>query len=263
MGNKKQLSPEEKTLYFDLQADFGLTKHMGGLRATKELIELCHIGKDSHVLEVGCGVGITTSYIAQKIGSRVVGVDVSEGMIKRAKERARRFGVEDRVEFRVADAQSLPFEDNLFEAVVSESVLAFVGDKKKAISEYKRVTKPGGYVGLNEAIWLKTPPKELVEYISRIAKAEFPTSDEWKELLESAGLKDLVAKTYKINMLNEMAEQTRRLDLREYLQAWYRFLLGCIKNPLYRKFAKNALFAPRSILQFLKYVGYGIYVGRK
>ena len=47
-----------------MQASWGLTKHMGGLEATRKLIEACHIDKDSYVLEVGCGVGITACYLA-------------------------------------------------------------------------------------------------------------------------------------------------------------------------------------------------------
>ena len=84
---------------------------MGGLKATRELIELCHIDKDTYILDVGCGAGATPCYLAKRHGCRVVGVDISEGMIDRSNERARREGVEDRVEFRVADAQNIPFED--------------------------------------------------------------------------------------------------------------------------------------------------------
>ncbi|MDI6888137.1 MAG: class I SAM-dependent methyltransferase [Methanocellales archaeon] len=83
---------------------------MGGLKATRELIELCHINKGKYVLDVGCGVGKTPCYVAKMYGCRVVGVDISERMVDRAKERAKREGVENRVEFRVADAQNLPFD---------------------------------------------------------------------------------------------------------------------------------------------------------
>ena len=64
MENKKQILPEEtsglESFYFEFQAEIGFTKHMGGLKATKELIELCHIDKGKYVLEVGCGVGKTS-----------------------------------------------------------------------------------------------------------------------------------------------------------------------------------------------------------
>jgi len=107
--NKKQSSPKEISepepsyYYFELEAYWG-TKHMGGLKATEELIELCHINKGKYILEVGCGVGITACYIAKRYGCRVVGMDISERMIDKSKKRAKREGVEDRVKFTVADA---------------------------------------------------------------------------------------------------------------------------------------------------------------
>jgi len=115
---------EKKQTFFDFAAEVGLTKHLGGLGATEELIELCHIGEGKYVLDVGCGAGVTPCFLAKRYGCRVVGVDISEGMVERSKERAKREGVADGVEFRVADAQDLPFEDDLFDAVITESVTA-------------------------------------------------------------------------------------------------------------------------------------------
>ena len=89
--------------------------------------------------------------------AKVVAIDISRDMVKRAEERAKKKRVKDKVEFRVADAQNLPFEDDLFDAVISESVNAFIEDKQKAINEYKRVVKPGGYIGFNEATWIEMP----------------------------------------------------------------------------------------------------------
>ena len=269
MENKKQLSPEEisevEHPYFELQASWGMTKHMGGLKATGELIELCHINKGKYVLVVGCGVGITPCYLAKRYGCRVVGVDLSERMIDRSNERAKREGVGDRVECRVADAQNLPFEDALFDAVICESVNAFVEDRQRAASEYVRVTKPGGYVGLNECTWIKAPPPRLAEYLSRtLGGAEFPTCDNgWKELLEGSGLRETVARIYKTNALSQWINEVRQFEFLDFLRAWYRFLFLFIKSSACRRFAKEALTMPKSIFRVFKYCGYGIYVGRK
>ncbi|MGQ9629119.1 MAG: class I SAM-dependent methyltransferase [bacterium] len=120
---------------------------MGGLKATRELIELCRVDKNLYVLDVGCGVGITACYMAKECACKLIAIDLSEDMVRRAEERAKRKGVSDKVEFEVADARALPFKNDLFGAVVSESVNAFIENKQKAINEYKRVAKPGGYVG--------------------------------------------------------------------------------------------------------------------
>jgi ubiquinone/menaquinone biosynthesis C-methylase UbiE len=115
----------------------------------------------------------------------VVGVDILEAMVERSRERAKREGVMDRVEFKVADAQNLPFEDSLFDAVITESVTAFPADKQKAVNEYARVTKPEGFVGLNESTWLKyPPPPEMVAWAGQDLGANINplTSSEWAGL---------------------------------------------------------------------------------
>jgi len=239
MGNKKQLSE-------------------------RELIEACHIDKDSHVLDVGCGVGITACYLAKEYGCKVVGLDLSEMMVKRSKERAKRKNVEDKVEFKIGDAQDLPFNDGVFDAVICESVVAFPKDKQKVVSEYARVTKPGGYVGINEVTWVETPPPELIEYLSRaLGGVEFSTPDGWKRLLERAGLAGIVARTYKTSAWRQWASEVRQMDPRDYLGAWGKFFSLCFKSPAVRKWIKEVSTPPRSVFRIFKYFGYGIYVGRK
>jgi len=268
MRNQKQIAPkgtsEPASYYFTLQSSWGLTKHMGGLEATKELIELCHVDKSSYVLDVGCGVGLTPCYIAKEYGCKVVAVDISEEMVKRAEERAKRKGIEDKVEFEVADAQALPFEDDLFDAVISESVNAFIEDKQKVINEYKRVAKVGGYVGFNEVTWIETPPPELVEYLSlALGGAEFLTSEGWKSLLKEAGFSDIIAKTYKTAAWRQWVSEVKEIDIRDFLNAWGKFLLLSFKSQEVRKYIKQICKPPKSIFRIFKYFGYGIYVGRK
>lgn len=253
---------EPRLTIFELQAHLGFTKHMGGLNATQELIELCHVDEGDFVLDIGCGVGLTTCYIAKTIGCRVVGVDISEGMIERSNERAARERVEDRVEFRVADAQALPFEDDLFDVVVGESVLAFTEDQLQAASEFARVAKPGGYVGVNESVWVKDPPSALVAALSRSSgvgiEVLFP--HDLRALLEGSGLRVIVARTHKVTALSDTLSQIRRLGLAGLATAWYRAFRLYISRPGYREFVKEGLSQPKEIVE---YMGYGVYVGRK
>ncbi len=255
---------EPESYYFDLQASWGLTKHMGGLEATRKLIEACHIDKDSYVLDVGCGVGITTCYLARESGCKVVGVDLSEMMIEKSKKKARRKNVEDKVEFKIGDAQDLPFRNGVFDAVISESVVAFSKDKQKVINEYARVTKPGGYVGINEVTWVETPPPELVKYLYRaLGQAEFLYPDGWKDLLEKATLTGVTASVCKTGALRQWISEVRQMDPRDYLGAWGKFFPLFFKSPVVRKWVKEIIIPPKSIFRIFKYFGYGIYVGRK
>ncbi len=267
MGARQELEPgkipEPEPSYFGLQAMWGATKHMGGLKATEELRESCQIDKGKYVLEVGCGTGMTACYLAKRHSCKVVGIDISEGMIDWSKRRAKRAGVEDRVEFRVGDAQNLPFEDALFDAVICESVTAFL-DKQRAISEYARVTKPGGYIGLNEVTWIKPAPPEVVEYLSHaLGKAEFLTSDSWKASLEGSGLTDIVVRIYKVNAISQWMNEMRQFDSLDYFRAWGKFVSVYIKSSAVRKYAKELWPPPKSIFKIFEYFGCGIYVGKK
>jgi arsenite methyltransferase len=257
---------ENAKLFFDFAAEVGLTKHLGGRGATEELVELCHISEGAYVLDVGCGVGVTPCFIAKRYGCKVAGVDISERMIDRSRERAKREGLADRAEFKVADAQDLPYEDDLFDAVITESATAFPEDKQSAVNEYVRVTKPGGYVGLNESTWLKVPPPpELVAWTCQNVGANVQplTSDGWVGVLEGAGLKEIFVRTYTINTQDEARGALQRYGCRGMMGVLCRALLLYTKNPTYRRFVKGVGeegITPESLDE---YFGYGIYVGRK
>jgi ubiquinone/menaquinone biosynthesis C-methylase UbiE len=167
-------------------------------------------------------------------------------------------------EFQVADAQNLPFDDNTFDAVICESVNAFVENKAKALGEYGRVTKPGGYVGFNEVTWLEKPPPDLVRYLYRIMGAEFLTGNGgWKKLLDGSGLVETTALVYKTNLVSQWVNEVRQIEFRDFLRAWGKFLYLFFTSKASRRFTREALSFPRSIFHLFRYFGYGIYVGRK
>lgn len=266
MTDNTQSQPEEAPellgLCFELQAEADMTKHLGALEATNALIELCRIAGGQAVLDVGCGVGRTPAYLAKKHGCRAVGIDIRQKMIDRANERAVREGLEDRTEFRVADVQDLPFDDGLFDAVIGESIIAFAQDKPKAVSECKRVTKPGGYVGFTEAHWTKPPTPELQAYMTRTfgPTLEMLTAEGWEQLLCDAGLQDVVARVHSMSVRTEAISRIKRLGIGDVLRTWGRFFSMARKRPEYRDFLKEALSEPKELLS---YWAYGVYAGRK
>jgi arsenite methyltransferase len=250
-------------VYFAMLAEMDYTKHLGGQQSTDELIEMCHITEDSYVLDIGCGVGVTPCHIAKTFGSRVVGVDLREAMVQRARERAEREGVGERTEFRVADAQELPFDDETFDVVICESVLAFLSGREKAMGEFVRVAKPSGTVGINESTWIKEPPPELRAQVTRSFEGhlEVQSPEEWRELLGSSGLKDIAAKTSPIAAGSEISSRLRRLGgVKGVARIMARMPSVLIKRPVYRSFVKDAFSMPKELFS---YWGYGIYVGKR
>lgn len=251
---------------FDLQAHLGMTKHLGGFDATEELIELCHIDRGSTVLDVGCGVGATSCRLAKHYDCVVVGVDILEAMVHRAQERAECEGISDQTTFRVADAQALPFEDNQFDAVLTESVTAFPADKQQALNEYRRVVKVGGYVGLNESTWIKDdPPPEIAEWVSQdlAANAELLSPDGWVALMKNAGLLEISAKIYTTDTRSSTRQIFKQYGLGNIITAWGRALGLYMKDPSYRSFIKELKDSGTIPDQLYDYFGYGLYVGRK
>lgn len=91
------------------------------------------------ILDVGCGTGILLEELV-KFGDLIVGIDFSNRMLEKAKER-----VED-VFLVAADADSLPFADNTFDAVISLTLLQNMPNPKETVFEMTRVTEKGGRV---------------------------------------------------------------------------------------------------------------------
>jgi ubiquinone/menaquinone biosynthesis C-methylase UbiE len=246
--------------YFDMQAELGHTKHVGGWFATQELAELCNLGPGQEVLYIGSGSGTAAVKLALEYGCRVVGVDLLERMVERAQARAEAQGMQDSVVFQVADAQELPFEEARFDVVLCESVNTFIRDLDVAASEYVRVVKPGGYVGLNEAVWIEDPPEHGEQLMRSLTGQEIRRSREWVAMLEGAGLEELVERSYEVDMPREARSQFEFLGYRDYLRIFWRFFVQFIFDPGTRRLMRLALNEPRSAYD---YMGYGIYVGRK
>lgn len=245
--------------YLDVQATAGVTKHMGGYEATDELHRLCHVDQASEVLEVGCGIGVGPAYIARRYGCQVVAVDIAEKMLSWARKRAKREGVADRIAFRKADISELPFEDDRFDAVIVESVLAFVGDKEPAIRELIRVTRPGGYLGLNECFWTRDPPVNAISPSLHLGPAVI-TETEWKSIWDAMPLEERSITKFTVEPKQEVRDRIRWIGWRSILSAWGRILRLMIKKPEWREVIKAQFDSPTEVIDLF---GYALLVGRK
>jgi len=246
--------------FLDMQAEVGVTKHIGGFEATNELLSLCHVEDAREVLNVGCGIGVGSTTIAKKYDCHVVGVDISEKMIEWSRQRAREERVEAKVEFRTADVLDLPFEAGRFDVVFAESVLIFVEDKAQAIRECVRVTKPGGYVGLSEGFWTEQPSPELVALAQDAVGPCVPTIEAWQALWAASGLQERVVKTCPVDPRTEIKSRIQWIGWRWLLRAWGRALRLYITNPAIRQSIKKQFDVPPEVFQYL---GYGLFVGKK
>jgi SAM-dependent methyltransferase len=110
-------------------------------RLVEPLLDLAGVGPETRVLDVATGPGYVAAEAARR-GARVWGVDVAEAMVARAK------ADHPGVEFTQADAQSLPFDDGVFDAVVGNFGLPHFGRPELAVAEGARVLTPEGRLAL-------------------------------------------------------------------------------------------------------------------
>ena len=98
----------EELGYYDFMAYLQVPFfNIGGYPSLDLLAERCNIGPDSHVLDVGCGTGGNSAYLAKKYGCMVTGIDISELMIEKAKTRIIEEDLEDKLQFQVGNAMVL------------------------------------------------------------------------------------------------------------------------------------------------------------
>jgi ubiquinone/menaquinone biosynthesis C-methylase UbiE len=170
----------------------------------QRIADAASVKPGQRVLDVATGTGILARTVAERVapGGSVVGLDINEGMLAVAQRKA------SQVEWRQGAAESLPFEAESFDAVVSQFGLMFFEDKTAAIREMMRVLRPGGQ--LTVAVWgrLEESPgyADLAALLERLfgkeaaeaLRAPFTLSDvsKLRSILSDAGLSDAKITTH-------------------------------------------------------------------
>lgn len=130
------------------------------------------------VLEVGVGTGISLPQYQRS--TRLVGVDIADAMLEKARERKRRLGLENVEQIAVMDAEALQFPDESFDVVVAQYVVTAVPDPEAALDEFARVVRPGGEIIITTRIGAGNGlrgniEKALMPVTSRLGwRTEFP-----------------------------------------------------------------------------------------
>ncbi len=130
------------------------------------------------ILEVGVGTGISLPFYSRS--SRLTGVDISDAMLDKARERVTRLGLDNVEAISVMDAERLTFPDDSFDVVVAQYVVTAVPDPEAALDEFLRVLKPGGEIVITTRVGAErgmrgTIEKLLMPLTTRLGfRTEFP-----------------------------------------------------------------------------------------
>lgn len=148
------------------------------------------------VLEVGVGTGLSLPLYARS--TRIVGIDISDSMLEKARRRVRREALANVEELAVMDAQRLDYPDGSFDVVMAQYVVNTVPDPDAALAEFTRVLRPGGALIVVNRIGAEGGVRRMVEHAlqpltQRLGwRAEFPWErfERWLERTPSMRLQE-------------------------------------------------------------------------
>ncbi len=153
---------------------------------------LAELKEGSTVLDLGSGAGFDCLLAAKKVGKtgRVIGVDMTEEMVKKAGDNAKKYGYNN-VEFRLGDIEALPVEDDSVDYIISNCVINLAPDKPKVFKEAYRSLRKGGKLVVSDIVLLKKLSKEQKNdytlLVSCVAGAVL--KEEYLKMIEDAGFK--------------------------------------------------------------------------
>jgi SAM-dependent methyltransferase len=157
-------------------------------------VALASLKEGQTVLDLGSGAGFDCFLAAKAVGEqgRVIGVDMTPEMVKKAWENAKKGGYRN-VEFRLGDIEYLPVIDNSVDVILSNCVINLSPNKPKAFSEAFRVLKPGGKLTLSDVVLLQPLPPVLAgsaaAYLGCVAGASL--KKDYLHMLTEAGFADV------------------------------------------------------------------------
>ncbi|PIR93195.1 arsenite S-adenosylmethyltransferase [Candidatus Falkowbacteria bacterium CG10_big_fil_rev_8_21_14_0_10_43_10] len=144
------------------------------------------------VLDLGSGAGFDCFLAAKKTGEsgKVIGVDMTESMITKAKSNAEKYGYKN-VEFRLGDIEKLPVDDNSIDVIISNCVINLAPDKLAVFKEAKRVLKPDGKMYVSDIVLLKELPAEIRNNEELIAGCVGGAllKDKYLQIIKDAGMR--------------------------------------------------------------------------
>jgi ArsR family transcriptional regulator len=153
-------------------------------------IALANLNEGEIVLDLGSGAGFDCFLAAKKVGTsgKVIGVDMTEDMIQKAEENAKKHGFNN-VEFRLGDIENLPVEADSIDVIISNCVINLAPDKLKVFKEAYRVLKNSGRMYVSDIVLLEelTPEQRNDENLIAGCVGGALLRDDYLSIVKEAG----------------------------------------------------------------------------
>ena len=167
--------------------------HSRGRAATVELAGLLELEGSERILDLGCGIGGPSRYLARTFGCRVTGLDLTPEFCRVATMLAERTGLADKVDYRQGDALAIPFPAQSFDVVWSQNVAMNIAERERLYAEVRRVVRPGGRYAFSDVITGPGgPPHFPVPWAGDASISFLVSADATRRKLEAAGWRVLL-----------------------------------------------------------------------
>jgi demethylmenaquinone methyltransferase/2-methoxy-6-polyprenyl-1,4-benzoquinol methylase len=134
----------------------------------KKLVKMINKHQPQHTLDVATGTADLAIALAKKTKTPIIGIDISNGMLDIGREKLKKLNLDQQIVLQQADSENLPFDDNVFDAVMVAFGVRNFENLDKGLAEMNRVLKPGGMLAVLEfSRPRKFPVKQLYNFYFR------------------------------------------------------------------------------------------------
>ena len=184
--------------------------HTRGRKATVDLARLLALKAGDRVLDLGCGIGGPSRYLAKTFGCHVVGLDLTPEFCRAAEMLTERTRLADLVEYRQGDALEMPFTEESFDVVWSQNVAMNIAERNRLYGEIRRVLKPAGHYAFADVVACNGGTPHFPLPWAREASASFLLSaEETRVRLVAAGFH---LATFEDQTVDAITQQKARTD---------------------------------------------------
>lgn len=153
---------------------------------------LDQLDEETHILDIGAGYGGTARYLARTHGCRVTALNLSEVENQRNRALNKRAGLADRIDVVDGNFEEIPYQDNHFDAIVSQDAILHSGERDQVIAEVSRVLKPGGEFVFTDPMQADDcPPDVLDPILARIHLETLGSPAFYRQAAKENGLEEV------------------------------------------------------------------------